>query len=509
MKTHFYTFLLLLLCTFYGFGQCTNTVSPDYTESFESGLALWTNNPNNDINWNIGTGNVIGSNGASDGNNFIFISNASTSSAQNGILSSPCLNLTNCSASDISFDYFFNGPQNTNLNGSLTLEVSTDNGATWTTFWSLPTLSTPTWQSGASSNISLNQFLGQTIQLRFNRTSAPNASRSFGIDNINITCSPMDPTPDPCDIVSINITSETPNCNIFENSSTFDICGTFTTSSSATGYNLTYNINSPNTFPNISNFQITPSNVTSNNGIISGNFCITLNQSNYNPVSDQINFQITSKINGIKCSDTTGYFSLPYDDCDDTSDCALISEAELSNNVLSWENIPNTTYTIQFIVDYSCFGDPHPSLDGNSATFTTNNNFINLSEVISVTKGRVWIYRISTGENCDWTEWCCVSLGQIDTNCSSTAGRKKDINNLKSSLQVYPNPAKDKFVVSSNDDNLSAIEVYNIYGRLVKNYKNINDQKLLITASDLPKGYYFVHILTENGNKINKKILIE
>ena len=186
MKKHFYTLLLIIFYSFYGFGQCTSTVTPDYSESFENGLNPWTNDPSNQINWAIGTGNVIGSSGASDGNNFIFITNAATNNSQTGYLLSPCINLTNCSASDISFDYFFNGPQNTNLNGSLTLEVSTDNGINWTTFWSLPTLSTPSWQSGASSNLDLTPFVGQSIQLRFNRTSAPNASRSFGIDKTTL-----------------------------------------------------------------------------------------------------------------------------------------------------------------------------------------------------------------------------------------------------------------------------------------------------------------------------------
>ncbi len=197
------------------------------------------------------------------------------------------------------------------------------------------------------------------------------------------------------------------------------------------------------------------------------------------------------------------------DDC-----CPLISEAELSFNtstgyVLSWEDIPNATYTLEFIVDYSCFSSPFPPLDGNTGTFTTTNNFISLShDVTPVTGGRSWRYRIKTGDDCEWTEWCCVAYGRIDTSCDSTSDRVNHIANRENIL-VYPNPASNEISIATDKTNITSIEIYNIHGTLVKSVKEIKALQHTLDVTRLKIGYYIIKITLLDGTTQYKNLILK
>ena len=57
-------------------------------------------------------------------------------------------------------------------------------------------------------------------------------------------------------------------------------------------------------------------------------------------------------------------------------------------------------------------------------------------------------------------------------------------------LQVYPNPTKDVFQLSLNEE-LSSIRMYDTFGKLVKEF---NAKSTLIDVSDLTAGVYFLEI---------------
>lgn len=139
----------------------------------------------------------------------------------------------------------------------------------------------------------------------------------YYIDNVSLVVASN------CNNESINITTQLPDCNIFENSSTFDICGTFTTSATATSYNLSLNVDDlDDGFLFATNSPITNiSNVTTSSGITSGDFCITLNESNFNLNHNyQIDVQINSQVSGQPCRVNSNNILLPFDDCIVTSD---------------------------------------------------------------------------------------------------------------------------------------------------------------------------------------------
>ncbi|MBO4654581.1 MAG: T9SS type A sorting domain-containing protein [Bacteroidales bacterium] len=69
-----------------------------------------------------------------------------------------------------------------------------------------------------------------------------------------------------------------------------------------------------------------------------------------------------------------------------------------------------------------------------------------------------------------------------------------------SELSVFPNPVKD--VVTINFDKaVSQIEVYDVYGKLVKTFTTVNNS---VNVSDLASGVYMLNMQTEDGVIVRK-----
>ncbi len=66
-------------------------------------------------------------------------------------------------------------------------------------------------------------------------------------------------------------------------------------------------------------------------------------------------------------------------------------------------------------------------------------------------------------------------------------------------ISVYPNPVTN-FISINKADNVNAISVFNLVGRKLKTFRDIEkDQRY--DVSDLPNGMYLVQIL-DSANKI-------
>ena len=89
-------------------------------------------------------------------------------------------------------------------------------------------------------------------------------------------------------------------------------------------------------------------------------------------------------------------------------------------------------------------------------------------------------------------------------------------NSMESFFSVYPNPSYGVFQLAV--DNMPSskgvpiaigIEIYNAAGEKVYTAPNIK-QQMQIDLSALPKGIYFVRLLTDDGTKIyNQKIVAQ
>ncbi|MDY6327306.1 MAG: T9SS type A sorting domain-containing protein, partial [Bacteroidales bacterium] len=71
---------------------------------------------------------------------------------------------------------------------------------------------------------------------------------------------------------------------------------------------------------------------------------------------------------------------------------------------------------------------------------------------------------------------------------------------LMNSVSLYPNPATNHVdvLVSDNSVNVSRLEVYDVYGKLL-NEVEVVDNPTRIDVSSLASGVYFVKVITGEG----------
>lgn len=169
---------------------CTTTISSfPYAESFESSVG-WTQVTSDDGNWVRDSGGTpssgTGPSNGAEGSFYMFLE-ASTngSTGQIGanataILESNCIDLSGESSASLSFNYHMFG---TSV-GSMAIQTSDDNGATWTNQWSLSGNQGDSWMP---VNVSLNAFTGETIKIRIVGTTGTSWSSDIAVDNVKVT----------------------------------------------------------------------------------------------------------------------------------------------------------------------------------------------------------------------------------------------------------------------------------------------------------------------------------
>jgi len=75
----------------------------------------------------------------------------------------------------------------------------------------------------------------------------------------------------------------------------------------------------------------------------------------------------------------------------------------------------------------------------------------------------------------------------------------------KNSVTIYPNPATDILhIVTTNGSAIDKAVLYDLSGRLVKEYKNITDT---ISVSGLEKGIYMMQVFSENHSYSQKLVI--
>jgi Secretion system C-terminal sorting domain len=98
-------------------------------------------------------------------------------------------------------------------------------------------------------------------------------------------------------------------------------------------------------------------------------------------------------------------------------------------------------------------------------------------------------------------------LKQVDNDGRFQYSPTIAVTGEKNSLtSLYPNPASDKvFILTKNNERLEKITIFNALGqRAFTDKKDAN----VLEINHLPKGYYIVEIVTENGDS-DKKLLIK
>jgi len=171
-----------------GNSGCAGGVSLPYSESYESSIGAWTQSTADDINWTRDSGGTPSSNtgpsGGSPGSWYMYVEASGNGTGypnKRAILNSPCLDLSAGGTTSFNFNYHMYGASDM---GSIDLEVSDDNGASWNSVWSQTGNKGNSW---LAASVDLSAYVGGGVQLRFNRVTGSTWQADIAIDNISVT----------------------------------------------------------------------------------------------------------------------------------------------------------------------------------------------------------------------------------------------------------------------------------------------------------------------------------
>lgn len=168
-----------------GCGTPINTFP--YVESFESGLGLWGQSTADDIDWTRHMGSTTssgtGPSNAFDGSYYLYTEASGEGDgfpSKVAYLNSPCFDLTSTIAPELIFAYHMLG---TSM-GTLEVEISTDQGFTWSApIWSLSGSQGGNW---LSATVDISAYNGQIVKFRFKGTTGTSWSSDMAIDRVEI-----------------------------------------------------------------------------------------------------------------------------------------------------------------------------------------------------------------------------------------------------------------------------------------------------------------------------------
>ena len=183
---------------------CTTGISSfPYNEGFENTIGAWTQSTADDINWTVDASGTpssgTGPSAAKQGTYYIYVEASGNGTGypnKQAIITSPCFDLSGESGATFAFSYHMYGAADM---GSIALEASTDEGATWSSIWSKIGNQGNSW---LDVSVDLSAYVGGGLQLRFNRITGGTWQADVAIDNVSLTTG----TVTPCTDVTLSIT---------------------------------------------------------------------------------------------------------------------------------------------------------------------------------------------------------------------------------------------------------------------------------------------------------------
>jgi Secretion system C-terminal sorting domain len=105
----------------------------------------------------------------------------------------------------------------------------------------------------------------------------------------------------------------------------------------------------------------------------------------------------------------------------------------------------------------------------------------------------VKIYEIGNEAN-------AVTGRYLFTTTTTTASKESGKNNT--GVRVFPNPTTDFFSIQDDYDVVERVVVYNMIGRVMKNYATNANNNNRYTITDLPEGLYVIRLLNARGGTV-------
>ena len=444
-------------------GSCVGGVGVPYNESFEANIGLWTQASSDDLNWtrdaNGTPSNNTGPSSGSNGSFYMYVEASGNGTGfpnKRAILNSPCFDLSGQTEASFIFDYHMFGSTDS---GRVDLEVSTDDGGSWTSIWN---------QTGDQGNqwntvtINLAAYLGGGIQLRFNRVTGGTWRSDVAIDNTRLVAGGGVPTNE----VLIGSFFETGLDGWLDGGSDcFRYSGEFSAEGS---FSMRLRDNSG-----------VPSSMTTD---------ATYDLTSYNNVEVTFTFYPNSMENGedfwVRYDDGSGFQTV----------AAFASGSDFTNGSFfsATVNIPSSQYNL------------------------TSNGRFRIQCDASANQDQVYIDEViitgMTGSSFDLEN----SVVELGPGSQGFAGGSFGSPTFEGDFSILPNPA-----VSFADINLEIdiedeaidvnLAVIDVNGRMIlnKDYNNTSNELFneRLDVSALRSGVYFVHITSSNGMQEIQKLI--
>ena len=169
--------------------------------------------------------------------------------------------------------------------------------------------------------------------------------------------------------------------------------------------------------------------------------------------------------------------------CKTPADVTISGMTDISATV-SWNADPEAnSWNIRYRPVYDTLGDV--------LTTNTTTNSYTLNELTPETQ-----YEVQVQANCgvgNLSEWSETVTESTTTGIA---------NGLTNSVTLYPNPANEYVDICVSDLNIKTMEVYNVFGKVIRTVVEANHYSPLptrINVSGLANGVYFVRVTTEKG----------
>ncbi len=507
----------------------TACTSLPYSEGFETNDG-WAQIGGDDGNWvrnsNGTPSNTTGPNGAVEGSYYMFLeASTNNSPGQIGnnataILESECFDLSGKSSATFTFKNHMNG---TNM-GSLTVQVSSNDGASWNNEYAISGNQGNQWND---ASVDLTSYVGSTIKIRLVGTTGNGWRSDLAIDDLSITAVDAgSDTQAPTTPANLQVT------NLEQTTATL----TWSPSSDNVGVTA-YDIYQGST--NIGTVTGTSANITGLTASTTYTFSVKAkdaadNESSeafvtFTTLSNQVTYCASSgnrssfewidnvELGGIaNASSSNGGYG------DFTSQVGTLAQGS-SNTMIVSAGFSGSSYTEYWAVwiDFNqdgTFADSEKVVSGSSSSANNLSATVDVPLNASIGQTRM---RVSMKYNSSQTACENFADGEVEDYAinivSSTSSNlfttfntsDTDILGTEGAINVtaYPNPASNSIQVSLNNRNvtLSSYKITNTLGQLVlkgdlKKNGNIN-------ISNLTSGIYFVEV--EDGQKIFKTKLIK
>ncbi|WP_430467059.1 immunoglobulin-like domain-containing protein [Winogradskyella ouciana] len=421
---------------------CSGGISSfPYAEGFENTLGAWTQSNADDINWTVdanGTpSNGTGPSSAFQGNYYIYVEASGNNVGypnKRAILNSPCFNLSGLSEASFNFKYHQYGSSNM---GQIDLEVSDDDGASWSSVWNSSGNLGNSWQT---ANVNLDAYVGGSIQLRFNRITGGTWQADIAIDDVSLT------EGEPQVVGCSGGISSFPYSEGFENT-----LGAWT-QSGADDLNWTVDANG------------TPSNGTGPSSAIQGSYYIYVEASGNNTGYPNKRAIINSPCFDLS-NESDADFSFNYHQYGSNNMGTLNLEAS-NDNGNTWSSIWNSSGNL-----------------GNSWQ----------SQTVSLSAYAGGSVQLRFNRLTGGTWQADIAIDNINLTTTSSSKDEKDTAVvLNDDIRIYPNPVKGTSLNVQTQFTDISYEVYNSIGQMISRGKLTNKS---IDVSTLDAGVYHIRFV--------------